>query len=80
MSELEQALIVEVARLAEIEEDEVERDAPLRDLGIDSLMALNLVAFVEKRLNVRVPEDQIRQARTLADILAFADEGGLQPS
>ena len=63
MSDLERALVAEIARLAEIEEDEVERDVPLRDLGVDSLMALNLVALVEKRLKIRVPEESIRKVQ-----------------
>ena len=79
MTELEQALISEIARLAEIEEDEVERDVPLADLGVDSLMALNLVAFIEKRLGVRIPDDDIRKVRTLADILALAGESEAAP-
>lgn len=70
MKDIREELIERIARLAEIPEDSVKDDVPLRDLGIDSLMAMEIVAFVEKRLQIDIPEEEIPKVRTLNDILA----------
>ena len=46
-----------------------QEDVPLRDQGVDSLMAMELVAFIEKRLGIEIPEEDIPKVRTLNDIL-----------
>jgi acyl carrier protein len=70
MKDIREELIERIARLAEIPEDSVKDDVPLRDLGVDSLMAMEIVAFVEKRLQIDIPEEEIPKVRTLNDILA----------
>jgi acyl carrier protein len=70
MNTLARDLVTKVAELAEIEEDKVEMDLPLRDLGVDSLMVLKLVAFIEKQVGTEIPESEIAKVRTLGDILA----------
>jgi acyl carrier protein len=72
MKEIREELIERIARLAEIPEESVLDDVPLRDLGVDSLMAMEIVAFVEKRLQIEIPEEEIPKVRTLNDILAKA--------
>ena len=66
---MEQEIVEQIARLAEIEPEEVRRDAPLRELGVDSLMVLEIVAFIEKKLRIQIPEEEIQKIRTLADIM-----------
>ncbi len=66
---LERDLVVLIADLAEIDPAEVRGDRPLRDLGVDSLMVLELVAFIEKRTGTEIPEAEIGKVETLADIL-----------
>ena len=39
-------------------------------LGLDSLAALRMLAAVEKRFNVRFPDDRLSEFRTLRKILA----------
>lgn len=69
MKDIREELIERIARLAEIPEDSVKDDVPLRELGVDSLMAMEIVAFVEKRLQIEIPEEEIPKVRTLNDIL-----------
>lgn len=64
-----------IAELAEIDPSEVSADRPLRDLGVDSLMVLELVAFIEKRTRQEIPEAEIGKVRTLTDILAKIRNG-----
>jgi acyl carrier protein len=69
MHELETELAAKIAELAEIPAERVQRDVPLKELGVDSLMVLELVAFLEKRTRCEIPETEIPKVRTLADIL-----------
>ncbi|MBK7864849.1 MAG: acyl carrier protein [Archangiaceae bacterium] len=59
--ELEPEKIVPAARLRE-------------DLGLDSLDGVDLIVALEKSLNVRIPENDARQMRTVGDIHAFIDK------
>jgi len=72
---LEHDLVNLIAELAEIDPSEVSADRPLRDLGVDSLMVLELVAFIEKRTRLEIPEAEIGKVRTLTDILAKIRNG-----
>lgn len=76
MGTLEQELVGRIAELAEIAPEEVTRDALLADLGVDSLMALDIVAFIEKRLRIEIPERAITTVYTLGDILQLIEEQG----
>jgi acyl carrier protein len=75
MHELELELATKIAELAEIAPDRVQRDVPLRELGVDSLMVLELVAFLERRLHCEIPETEIPKVRTLGDILDRVQSG-----
>ncbi len=72
---LEQDLRALIAELAEVDPSEVVPDRPLRELGVDSLMVLELVAFVEKRTRIEIPESEIGKVRTFADILTRIRNG-----
>lgn len=69
MDTLRDEIAGKIAELAEIEPKEVEDDKPLRDLGVDSLMAIEIVVFVEKKIRREFPEDRIPKIQTLRDIL-----------
>jgi acyl carrier protein len=58
MSELKQELRAIVAEVSEI--DEIPDETPFADLGIDSMMALEIVAEVERKYKVTVPEDELK--------------------
>ena len=58
MSELNQKLRAIVAEVSEI--DEIPDETPFSDLGIDSMMALEIVAEVERQYKVTVPEDELK--------------------
>jgi acyl carrier protein len=58
MSELKQKLRAIVAEVSEI--DQIPDETPFADLGIDSMMALEIVAEVERQYKVAVPEDELK--------------------
>jgi acyl carrier protein len=58
MSELKEKLRSIVAEVSEIEK--IPDETPFSDLGIDSMMALEIVAEVERTYKVNVPEDELK--------------------
>jgi len=58
-----------VAEIAEKTEEEVKEDAQFaEDLGIDSMMALEIVATIEKRYKLVIPEEEIPNIRSLRSV------------
>ena len=70
-SELREKLRAIVAEVAEI--DEVPDDAPFKDLGIDSMMAIEIVAEVERTYKIKVPEDELEQVRDLNSVVNLVE-------
>jgi acyl carrier protein len=52
-----------IAEVAEI--DDVPDDKPFKDLGIDSMMAIEIVADVERTYKLSIPEDELQQLTNL---------------
>ncbi len=48
-------------------------DDLVRDLGLDSLTALRILALVEKRYGVRFPDDRLSEFRTLRQLREFVE-------
>ena len=49
-------------------------DDLVRELGIDSLTALRLLAAVEKRFDMRIPDERLDGLRTLRQVLELLAE------
>ena len=50
------AIVMEVAEI-----DEVPDDQPFKDLGIDSMMAIEIVAEVERTYKLSIPEEELQE-------------------
>jgi acyl carrier protein len=72
---LERDIVALIAELAEIDPSEVAHDRSLREMGVDSLMVLELVAFIEKRTCIEIPEEEISKVKCLDDIFARLKDG-----
>jgi acyl carrier protein len=70
-SELREKLRAIVAEVAEI--DEVPDDAPFKDLGIDSMMAIEIVAEIERSYKIKVPENELEQVRDLNSVVSLVE-------
>lgn len=69
----EQAVLALIARLAGIPVGRVSPDAHLeRDLAIDSLMRVEILAFLDAHRARPLPEDRITRATTVGDVLELA--------
>jgi len=58
MSDLKEKLRAIVAEVSEI--DEIPDATPFSELGIDSMMALEVVAEVERQYKLSVPEEELK--------------------
>lgn len=44
------------------------------DLGVDSMMALEIMAAIEKKYKISIPEEKLAQLTTLKETVAVANE------
>jgi long-chain acyl-CoA synthetase len=64
------ALLEELSRLAGVPEEEVEESSHLyTDLGLDSLMAIELLLYIEHTLDVVVPDEKAAEVQTVGQLL-----------
>jgi acyl carrier protein len=56
-----------VAEVAEV--DEVPDAKPFKDLGIDSMMAIEIVADVERAFKIKIPETELEQVTDLDSVV-----------
>ncbi|MDD9937356.1 MAG: acyl carrier protein [Myxococcales bacterium] len=60
-----------VCEVAEI--DEVPDDTPFKDLGIDSMMAIEIIADVERNYGIKVPEEELEQISDLNSVVTLVN-------
>ena len=66
LKESVRAIVAEVAEL-----DEVPDSTPFADLGIDSMMAIEIIADVGRTYKIKVPEEELEQITDLESIVAL---------
>lgn len=57
-----------IAEVAEI--DDIPDEKPFKDLGIDSMMAIEIVADVERTYKLSIPEDELQDLTDLNAVYA----------
>ena len=67
--ELKEKLRAIVSEVAEI--DEVPDGTPFKDLGIDSMMAIEIIADVERAYKIKIPEDELEQVVDLDSVVTL---------
>jgi acyl carrier protein len=64
-----------VSEIAEIPEEKLKDDARFyEDLNVDSMMALEIVAKIEKEYRVPIPEKEIPKIRSLQDVYKLLEQ------
>lgn len=67
--EIKKAVKKLVSEITEIPDEELKEDAKfVEDLGIDSMMALEIVASIEKKYKVLIPEEEIPEISSLQSV------------
>jgi acyl carrier protein len=69
--EIERDVVATIARIAKVPADKLKPEIDLRrDLRFDSLMGLKILAALEKRFDVTIPDEEIDKTRTVAAAVA----------
>ncbi|MDD5595397.1 MAG: acyl carrier protein [Candidatus Omnitrophica bacterium] len=64
-----------IAEIIEKKPEEVTPDAKFfEDLGVDSMMALEIMAAIEKKYKIAIPEEKLSQLTTLRETIRVAKE------
>jgi acyl carrier protein len=69
MKEELRALIAEIA-----EKDEIPDDVSFKDLGIDSMMGVEIVAAIERKYQVKIEDAELTQVTTLNASMALVEK------
>lgn len=69
MMNLKEELRALIAEIAEI--DEIPDDVPFKDLGIDSMMGVEIVAAIERKYRLKIDDRELGQVTTLESSLAL---------
>jgi acyl carrier protein len=69
---LEKELKDIIANVVEIDPAKIGMESNfVEDLGMDSMMALEIMAAIEKRYKIQIPEDKLTQLSNLKEALAL---------
>jgi len=64
-----------VAEILEVEPQEIKSDAQfVKDLGMDSMMALEILASIEKKYRIVIPEESLLKFTDLKSTVAVVEE------
>ena len=64
-----------IAKIVEIDPAKITPKAGfVEDLGMDSMMALEIMAAMEKKYKIQIPEDQLGKIRNLDEVVFMAKE------
>ena len=75
LADLEAIIRKIVAEVLEVEPGTIEPDAKLvEDLGMDSMKALEIMAAIEKRFRIKVPEESLPKLTTLNQVIHIAKQ------
>ena len=63
MSQLKEEIRALIAEIAEI--DAIPDDTHFKDLGIDSMMGVEIVAAIERQYRVKIGDEELKEVSTL---------------
>jgi acyl carrier protein len=71
--EIRAHLKAEVAGMTELPVDEIDVQAHLGELGIDSLQALELLVAIERTYHIEVPEEELAEFTSINSVAELVD-------
>ena len=63
MSQLKDELRALISEIAEV--DTIPDDTHFKDLGIDSMMGVEIVAAIERQYQIKIADDELKEVSTL---------------
>ncbi|NQU19326.1 acyl carrier protein [bacterium] len=74
MQNLEQDIRGLVAEIIEKDPKEITKDADfVKDLGVDSMMVLELLASLEKKYRIIIPEESLMKFKSLSETIKLVE-------
>jgi acyl carrier protein len=64
-----------LALLLEIDPGSIADESEFGDLGVDSMMRLELISLVEQHLGFEIPEGDLVQIQTISQVVDYARRG-----
>jgi acyl carrier protein len=75
MDNIDQEIKALVAKLLKIDPDKINPNANLfSDLGVDSLLGVEIFAQLDKKYGIDVPEEKLGSINTLNDLIGLVKE------
>ena len=71
---LQQIVFELISREQQGPPNDITMETPLSDLGIDSLRAITILYDLEERFDIEIPNELIKQIRTVGDIVKHLDQ------
>lgn len=68
---LKEELRAIIAEIIERDPSDVPDETPLRELGVDSMQAIEIITDIEKRYKIKIAESEYRNVTSLASVTAF---------
>ena len=73
--QLEREIRSIISEITEIEPEKITPDAQfVEDLGMDSMMALEILAAIEKRYKIQIPEEKLMRLKNLNETMTLTKE------
>lgn len=72
---LEQEIKEIISSILEVESEKITPDAKfVEELGMDSMMALEILAAIEKKYKITIPEENLAKLTSLKDVVDIAKQ------
>jgi acyl carrier protein len=68
-----------IAEIIEKDADAIGDEVLLRDLGVDSMQAIEIISDIERRYQIKIAESEFKNISTLSSVHRFVEEK-LSPS
>ncbi|MCV2524182.1 acyl carrier protein [Bacillus velezensis] len=73
--EKKEKLVGMITEILEVEPEEIKDDTDLvEELDADSMMALEILACVEKEFQIKIPEEELQNFTTVNNIISIIEE------
>lgn len=60
-----------IAEIIEKAPKDIADEVPLRDLGVDSMQALEIITDIERRFRIKIDESEFKNVTTLTSVHSF---------
>lgn len=75
MRNVEQDIQEIISKILEVPVEKITPEAKfVEDLGMDSMMALEIVAAIEKKYKITIPEEHLMKITSLKDVVALTTQ------